>query len=72
MVGPSSLTSASTSLRKSLGVRGRMSGLVDAAIDAASEMLDEGAEQAGIGIADGEIAIHQNFCFSHFLSDVLN
>jgi hypothetical protein len=29
-------------------------------------MLDEGAEQAGIGLADGEVAIHQNFCFSHF------
>ena len=49
-----------------------MSGLVDAAIDAASEMLDEGAEQAGVGVADGEIAIHQNFCFSHFPSDILN
>ena len=55
-------------LAKALGVRGRMSGLVDAAIDAASEMLDEGAEQAGIGVADGKIAVQQNFCFSHFLS----
>ena len=44
----------------------------DAAIDAASEMFDECAEQAGVGMADGKIAIHQNFCFSHFLSDVWN
>ena len=48
-----------------------MSGLVDAAINASPEMLDEGAEQTGIGMADGKIAIHQNSCFSHFLSDAV-
>ena len=44
-------------LAEALGVGGRVAGLVDAAIDAAAEMLDEGAEQARIGAADGEIAI---------------
>jgi hypothetical protein len=34
-------------------------------------MLDEGAEQARIGLADGEVAIHQDVCFSHFFSDAL-
>ena len=58
-------------LPKSFGIGGRMSGLVDAAINASPEMLDEGAEQTGIGMADGKIAIHQNSCFSHFLSDAV-
>ena len=35
---------------EALRVGGRMAGLVDAAIDATAEMLDEGAEQAGVGV----------------------
>ena len=46
-------------------VGGRMAGLEDAAIDAAAEMLDEGAEQARVGVADGEVAIEQHVGFSH-------
>ena len=38
----------------------RVAGLVDAAIDAAAEMLDEGAEQARIGGPDREVAIQQD------------
>ena len=45
-----------------------MARLVDAAIDAASEMLDEGAEQARIGVADGKIAIEENFGLPHVVS----
>ena len=35
--------------RKPCFVGGRMAGLVDAAVDAATQMLDEGAEQARVG-----------------------
>ena len=41
---------------EALGVGGGMAGLEDAAIDAAAEMLDEGAEQARIGGADRDVA----------------
>ena len=36
-----------------------MAGLEDAAIDAAAEMLDEGAEQPRVGGADREIAVER-------------
>ena len=38
-------------------VGGLVAGLVDAAINATTQMLDECAEQAGIGTPDREIAI---------------
>ena len=57
IVGASSRTSASTSLRKPLASAVGMARLEDAAIDAAAEMLDEGAEQPRVGRADGEIAV---------------
>ena len=69
MVGASSRTSASTSLRKPLLVGGRMAGLEDAAIDAAAEMLDEGAEQPRVGVADGEIAIQADVDVTQLLGD---
>ena len=50
IVAPSSLVSASTSPRKPLRVGGRVARLVDAAIDAAAHMLDEGAEDAAVEI----------------------
>ena len=46
-------------------VRGRVAGLVDALVDAAPEMLDEGAEQARVGLADGPIAVEQHARSSH-------
>ena len=52
-------------LAEALGVGGRMAGLEDAAIDAAAEMLDEGAEQARIGAADGEIAMQADLDVTH-------
>ena len=52
-------------LAEALGVGGRMAGLEDAAIDAAAEMLDEGAEQARVGAADGEIAMKADFDVTH-------
>jgi hypothetical protein len=42
-----------------------MARLEDAAVDAAAEMLDEGAEQARIGVADGEIAMQANVDITH-------
>ena len=65
MVGASSRTSASTSWRKPLASAVGMAGLEDAAIDAAAEMLDEGAEQAWIGAADGEIAMQADVDVTH-------
>ena len=43
----------------------RVAGLVDAAIDAAAEMLDEGSEQPRIRRADDGIAVQPDFHFSH-------
>ena len=37
-----------------------MAGLVDAAVDATTKMFDEGAEQARVGLTDGEVAIEKN------------
>jgi hypothetical protein len=51
MVGASSFTSRARPA-EALGVGGRMAGLEDAAVDAAAEMLDEGAEQARMRRAD--------------------
>ena len=42
-------------------VGGRVAGLEDALVDAAAEMLDEGAEQAPIRRADDEVAIDEDF-----------
>ena len=42
-----------------------MTGLEDAAIDAAAQMLDEGAEQSVIGSRDGGIAIEVDLCGKH-------
>ena len=49
-------------------VGGRMPRLEDAAVDAAAEMLDEGAEQARIGRADREVAIDEDFDLSMAVS----
>lgn len=38
-------------------VGGRVAGLVDARVDAAPEVLDEGAEEAGVDGADGEVGV---------------
>ncbi len=54
-------------------IGGRMAGLVDAAIDATAEMLDEGAEQAGVGSADREVAIeHHCRCSHRYVSGTRN
>ena len=42
-----------------------MARLEDAAIDAAAEMFDEGAEQARVGAADGEIAVQADLDVTH-------
>ena len=42
-----------------------MAGLEDAAIHAAAEMLDEGAEQARMGGADREIAMQADLDVTH-------
>lgn len=42
-----------------------MAGFVDAAIDAAAQMLDEGAEEPRVGVADGEGAIAGDAGLSH-------
>ena len=52
-------------LAEALGVGGRMAGLEDAAIHAAAEMLDEGAEQARVGGADREIAMKADLDVTH-------
>jgi len=44
-----------------------MAGLVDAAINASPEMLDERTEQARVGVTDGEVAVDQNAGFPHAL-----
>ena len=65
IVGASSRTSASTSRRKPLTVGAGVTRLEDAAVDAASQMLDEGPEQAAIGHRDGLVAVKQNMDFTH-------
>ena len=52
-------------LSETLLVRLGVIGLVEAAIDAAPEMLDEGTEQARIGLTDGECAIEMDLGFKH-------
>ncbi len=52
-------------LAEALGVGRRMAGLEDAAVDAAPEMLDEGAEQPRMGGADGEIAMQADADVTH-------
>src|SRR5262249_34560190 len=58
---------------KSVLVRSRMARLIDAAIDAAAQMFDERPEQAGHGVADGEIPVEHDQGLSHgcFLSSSL-
>ncbi len=46
-------------------VRRRVARLIDPAIDAAAEMLDEGAEETRIGLADREIPIQDDFRLQH-------
>ena len=65
MVGPSSCVSASTSPRKPLLVRGRMAGLVDAAVDAAAQVLDEGAEDAAVEFGKNEVAVDDEAGVQH-------
>ena len=52
-------------LAEALGVGRGMAGLEDAAIDAAAEMLDEGAEQPRVGAADREIAVKADLDVTH-------
>ena len=52
-------------LAEALGIGRGMAGFEDAAIDAAAEMLDEGAEQARVGAADGEIAMQADLDVTH-------
>src|SRR5262249_8305034 len=42
-----------------------MAGLEDAAIDAAAQVLDEGTEQAWIGLTDGEVSIDEYVGLAH-------
>ena len=42
-----------------------MAGLEDAAVDAAAQMLDEGAEQARVRVADRAIAVDGHMDFTH-------
>ena len=47
-----------------------MPGLEDAAVDAAAQVLDEGAEQAAVGDADDLVAIEQDFHGTHAPSSI--
>ena len=53
---------------EALVVGRRMAGLEDAAIDAAAEMLDEGAEQPRVGRADHVVAVESHFALRMRLS----
>ena len=55
-------------LAEALLVGLRMAGLEDAAIDAAAEMLDEGAEQPPVGRADHVVAVEPHFGLAHCAS----
>ena len=44
---------------------GRVSGLEDAAVDAAAEMLNEGAEKPPVEIGEHEVAVEKDFCTAH-------
>src|SRR5690606_34110238 len=46
-------------------VGGLMARLIDAAIDAAAHMLDEGAEHAPVEIGDDEVAVDDEFGVQH-------
>ena len=46
-------------------IGGGVARLVDAAIDAAPQMLDEGAKQAPVGAADGQVSIEVDFGLPH-------
>src|SRR5271166_5571646 len=46
-------------------VGGGVARLVDAAIDAAPEMLNEGAKQAPVGATDGEVSVEQDVGLPH-------
>ena len=52
-------------LAEALGVGCGMARFEDAAIDAAAQVLDEGAEQALIGPSDGEVTVQANVDVTH-------
>src|SRR5271166_2456568 len=46
-------------------VGGGVAGLVESAVDAAAQMFDEGAKQAPIDAADGEVSVEVDFGLPH-------
>jgi hypothetical protein len=46
-------------------VGGRVARLPDPLVDAAPEMLDEGAEEAPVGCADGEVVVEKHLAIRH-------
>ncbi len=65
IVGASSRTSAEHVPAEAPFVGRGVAGLEDAAVDAAAEVLDEGAEQARIGLADRGIAVERHMGVAH-------
>ena len=65
MVGASSRTSVEHVAAEAVLVGRRMAGLEDAAIDAAAQVLDEGTEQAGVGVADHDVASKLHVSLAH-------
>ena len=52
-------------LPETLGVRGGVAGLIDAAIYGAAHVLDEGTIDAGINLTDGVCLVQGNACVHH-------
>ena len=52
-------------MTKSTAVSARMAGFEDAPIDAATQMLDEGAEQAAIGVSNGKLPVEKDIDVAH-------
>jgi hypothetical protein len=52
-------------LPESAGIGLAVTRLVQAAVDAAAQVLDESAEQARIGRSDGKVAVHERLSFQH-------
>ena len=48
-------------------IRGGMGGLIDAAVDRAAQVLDEGAVHAGVDLADREVFVQDHGGFFHVL-----
>ena len=63
--GPQLLDEGEDVAAKAFFVGGRMARLVDAAVNAAPQMLNKGPEQPGVGIADGKVAIEKDFGVAH-------